>query len=60
MKAKYSEYDSRGMLYVDCCECTRGGNGDAENKCSAGGHFKKGKKCGCFIGKLLPDLEIPE
>lgn len=27
MKKVYSFYDKKGMLYVDCAECTRGGNG---------------------------------
>jgi len=58
--AKYSERDSRGHVFVDCSECTRGGNGGDKDKCSAGGNTKRGKRGGCFIGTLLPDLKLPE
>ncbi|MDA8428910.1 MAG: hypothetical protein M0T70_06600 [Geobacteraceae bacterium] len=58
MKAKYSERDSRGALFVDCSECERGGNGSDPDKCSSGWHHKKGRKGGCFMGALLKDLEV--
>lgn len=57
-KAKFSQKDTRGKIYVDCSECTRGGNGTDADKCSAGWQIKKGKKGGCFIGQLLPGLKI--
>lgn len=59
-KAKYSKKDSRGALYVDCSECTRGGNGgkDERSKCSSGWLKKKGNKGGCFCGTLLPGLTV--
>ena len=57
-KAKYSEVDERGALFVDCSECTRGGNGTDENKCSNGWRIKKGNKGGCSSGILLNCLEI--
>jgi len=48
---KYSEKDSRGIIYVDCTECNRGTNG--EKDCSAGARTKKGHQGGCFSGVLL-------
>ena len=58
--AKYSERDNRGKAFIDCAECTRGGNGDDTDKCAAGWQIKKGRKGGCFIGTLLPNLTLPE
>jgi hypothetical protein len=49
----YSELDSRGMLVVDCSECTRGGNGNDPDKCSAGWRHKKPNKGSCFSGTLI-------
>jgi len=57
-KAKYSEYDTKGHLYVDCSECDRGGNGTDKDKCSCGWKVKKGKNGGCYIGTLIPGIEI--
>jgi len=57
-QAIYSTKDSRGKLYVDCSECDRGGNGSAKDKCACGWRTKKGMKGGCFLGTLLPDLEV--
>jgi len=56
-KARFSEYDTKGKLFVDCSECTRGGNGDDPDKCSCGWKHKRGRKGGCFIGTLMPGLE---
>jgi len=58
MKIKYSEVDSRGMLYVDCTECKRGSKG--EKDCSAGARAKKGHQGGCFLGELLEKYEEPK
>ncbi|NOR71603.1 MAG: hypothetical protein GQ532_18270 [Methylomarinum sp.] len=55
--AKYSEYDNRGNLYVDCSECDRGANGTDKDKCAAG-KYKRGNKGGCFLGTLLPELKM--
>lgn len=57
-KAKFSEKDSRGHLFVDCAECERGGNGSDKDKCSCGWQVKKGKNGGCFSGTLLTGLEV--
>ncbi len=47
---KYSKKDSRGNLYVACCECKFGGNGD--KSCSSGGKIKKWNNMSCFLGEL--------
>lgn len=60
MKAKYSEYDTKGKLFVDCSECERGGNGSAEHKCSSGWRKKKGRSGGCFMGDLIEGLTVDE
>jgi hypothetical protein len=58
-KAKHSEFDNRKMLRVDCSECTRGGNGEDPDKCSAGWEIKRGGRgMGCFIGKLRAGLTM--
>jgi len=56
MKAKYSEKDTRGFLFVDCSECTKGGNGN--KSCSAGWLKEQGNQGGCFCGVLLDGLEV--
>ena len=57
-KAKFSEKDSRGHVFVDCTECERGFNGSDKDKCSSGFKHKKGHKGGCFSGELLSVLEV--
>lgn len=57
-KAKHSIKDTKGRLYVDCSECDRGGNGTVTDKCSCGWKVKKPKQSGCFMGTLLPGLEV--
>lgn len=57
--AKYSQYDTRGKLFVDCSECDRGGNGTAEDKCASGWKHKKGNRGRCFMGELIEGL-IPD
>lgn len=59
-KAKYSEYDSKGKLYVDCSECNLGGNGNDKDKCSAGWRVKKGRMGGCFCGTLIECLVMTD
>lgn len=54
MKIQYSERDSRGMLLVACCECERGGNGDAS--CSCGHMRKTWDTHACFSGTLLQEI----
>ncbi len=56
--AKHSFKDSKGKLYVDCSECTRGGNGDDQDKCAAGWRIKRGRKGGCYMGTLLPEMNV--
>jgi hypothetical protein len=57
-KAKYSEKDSRGQLYVDCIECNRGAKGNDPDKCAAGYKHKKGNKGGCFLGTLIDGIVL--
>ena len=57
MKKIYSEYDTRGALQVACCECKRGGNGDAS--CSSGWKSKKWDYKACFSGEPL-DLVLAQ
>jgi hypothetical protein len=54
MRKMHSFTDSRGMMFVDCSECVRGGNGD--HSCSAGARYRRPKKGGCFIGQIRPEL----
>lgn len=57
-KCKYSSFDTRGKLFVDCTECIRGRNGvkDLTKYCSAGMKVKKTLTRGCFVGELLNHL----
>lgn len=57
-EAKYSERDSRGVVYIDCFECERGRNGNDKDKCSSGHKHKKGGKGGCFCGILINGLFV--
>jgi hypothetical protein len=58
MKAKHSKKDSKGLLYVACSECERGGNGSDKDKCSCGWKIKRGGNMGCFVGILMKNLEV--
>ena len=54
MIPKYSFRDSKGLLWVACNECERGGNGTENNKCCARESQKKSfSGLGCFLGKLI-------
>jgi hypothetical protein len=44
--------DSKGLLWVACSECERGGNGSDKDKCSSGGTCKRFNGLGCFCGNL--------
>jgi hypothetical protein len=52
----HSYKDTRGHLWVACCECTRGGNGKEADKCACGWKTKKWNHLGCFIGTLIKPL----
>lgn len=56
--ATFSERDTKGKLFIDCAECTRGGNGSDPDKCASGWKVKKGHKGGCFCGTLLSNLVV--
>lgn len=45
--------DSRGVLWVACSECERGGNGADKDKCSSGWNVKRFNNLGCFAGMLM-------
>lgn len=55
MKARSFE-DKKGKLWVACCECDRGGNGQAD--CSCGWKSKRWDMKGCFAGDLMEKYEI--
>lgn len=55
MEPKWSEKDSRGVWNIACCECTRGGNGDAS--CGAGWKSTRWDYKSCFSGELLSKYE---
>lgn len=56
MKKIYSFYDNRGMLAVDCTECTRGYNGD--KSCAAGAKYRRGVVGLCFCGTLKEEIAV--
>ena len=61
-KAKYSEYDTNGKLYVDCSECTRGEKGVKYATCLNRGmwngvlFFKLGNGDFGVIMQILPEI----
>lgn len=58
-KAKHSFKDTKGLLWVACSECERGGNGSDPDKCSCGWRVKRFNGLGCFgKGTLLKGLEV--
>ena len=61
-QAIFSARDTRGKLYVDCSECTMGGNGSpilaGNDACAVGRRITRGLQGGCWLGDLLPDLEV--
>jgi hypothetical protein len=58
MKKVASFYDNKGKLYVDCTECERGANGSDSDKCVAGWKYKKPNTAGCFIGTIIPSIDL--
>lgn len=48
--------DTNQQIWVACCECTRGGNGNSKDGCSSGRRCKKWNGMGCFSGELLEKL----
>jgi hypothetical protein len=50
----HSSFDNKGNLNVACCECERGGNGSATDKCASGWKVKKWNFLGCYMGELMP------
>jgi hypothetical protein len=56
--AKFSRKDTKGKIYVDCSECTRGGKGSDPDKCASGWQIKSGRKGGCYLGVLIEGLSL--
>lgn len=54
-KVKYSFTDAKGLRWVACSECERGGNGKDADKCSCGWKIKKFNGLGCFSGAEIKD-----
>ena len=50
VRAKGSFTDQKGMRWVACAECERGGNGNDKDKCSCGWQVKELNGMGCFAG----------
>lgn len=57
MTKVHSFYDNKGLLAVDCTECTRGINGDDVDKCSSGYRVKKPGMY-CFVGTIIPTIDL--
>ena len=38
------------MSFTKCCDCDRGGNGNAKDKCACGWNVTLDNKLGCFLG----------
>ena len=52
--------DSKGLLWVSCSECERGGNGSDVDKCASGWKVKRWNGLGCFIGTLMSKFSPPK
>ena len=46
----HSYKDNTGLNWTACCECDRGGNGNAIDKCCCGWRSIEWDQKGCFIG----------
>lgn len=53
----HSYKDTKGLLWVACSECERGGKGSDKDKCSSGWKVKRFNGLGCFLGTLLKKLQ---
>ena len=58
MKKIHSYRDTKGVLWVSCSECDRGGNGSDKDKCSSGWRCKSFNGFGCFIGTLANGIKV--
>ena len=47
---RHSFEDECGRKWTACCECERGGNGTAKDRCSCGWKSKRWNGLGCFSG----------
>ena len=53
ISATHSFTDDNGKEWTACCECDRGGNGNAKDKCSSGWQCRKWNGLGCFLGVAI-------
>lgn len=52
-KKPHSYTDAKGLRFTACCECDRGGNGNAVDKCSCGWRVKRWNGLGCYLGSPI-------
>lgn len=52
-RVMHSFTDDAGKAWTACCECDRGGNGNAKDKCSCGWQCTKWNGLGCFLGTAI-------
>jgi hypothetical protein len=57
MGKKHSFTDTKGLRWVACSECERGGNGSDKDKCSSGWQVKQFNGLGCFAGTEINKKE---
>lgn len=53
MKIQHSHKDTKGNIFIDCLECSRGSNGKSKYNQCATGHKHKESGHGCFSGLFL-------
>lgn len=49
----HSFTNQKKRRWTACCECDRGGNGNAKDKCSCGWQVTEWNKLGCYIGEPI-------
>jgi len=61
MSAKYTKHSFKEgdvLAWIACCECERGGNGEAKDKCASGWTVKRFNGLGCYNGSLRKGLKF--
>ena len=54
---RHSFEDEGGKKWTACCECERGGNGTAKDRCSCGWKSKRWNGLGCFSGTEIKETK---
>ena len=49
----HSFKDAKGRAWTACCECDRGGKGNARDKCACGWKIKRWNGAGCYLGSPI-------